>query len=298
MRKGLGAGQGRGYKNIVPLDPYIHSLSARGVKSASVLYAEGNLKFGIIPTKEKEGLIREIARKVHEGVDWAIQWEREHLPKQRRWVRKEYERAKEQIAKGIDHLKKDKDDVRDELDSNDDGVQDIPLAELHEVNTEIRQDLDNIDLNNDDVPDYVQEGDAEMTDYEIEYEEQKINFPLPTPTPHETFGRKVKKGVGSLVQKEREFVAQRRQERAELNNLSDQKLKELAVRNPAGLFGGNKYEKELLRRQTKRVQIEQKVSVTKQKAQQQPAKSGGGLGIDLGFLNPLSTFSAKGKKKK
>ena len=32
-RKGLGKGRGMGYKNIVPRDPYIHSLSARGVKS-------------------------------------------------------------------------------------------------------------------------------------------------------------------------------------------------------------------------------------------------------------------------
>lgn len=33
MRKGLGKGQGMGYKNIVPKDPHIHSLSARGIKS-------------------------------------------------------------------------------------------------------------------------------------------------------------------------------------------------------------------------------------------------------------------------
>jgi hypothetical protein len=32
-RKGLGKGLGRGYKNIVPRDPYVHSLSAKGVKT-------------------------------------------------------------------------------------------------------------------------------------------------------------------------------------------------------------------------------------------------------------------------
>jgi len=32
-RKGYGKGLGMGYKNLVPLDPYIHSLSAKGVKS-------------------------------------------------------------------------------------------------------------------------------------------------------------------------------------------------------------------------------------------------------------------------
>jgi len=33
MRKGLGLNQGKGYYNLVPKDPYIHSLSARGVKT-------------------------------------------------------------------------------------------------------------------------------------------------------------------------------------------------------------------------------------------------------------------------
>lgn len=32
-RKGLGRGLGKGYKNIVPRDPYIHGLSAKGIKT-------------------------------------------------------------------------------------------------------------------------------------------------------------------------------------------------------------------------------------------------------------------------
>lgn len=35
-RKGLGKGLGRGYKNIVPRDPFIHGLSAKGVKTFNV----------------------------------------------------------------------------------------------------------------------------------------------------------------------------------------------------------------------------------------------------------------------
>ena len=35
-RKGLGIGMGIGYKNLVPLDPYIHSLSAKGVKTIAL----------------------------------------------------------------------------------------------------------------------------------------------------------------------------------------------------------------------------------------------------------------------
>lgn len=32
-RKGLGKGQGKGYRNIIPPDPNVHSLSARGIKT-------------------------------------------------------------------------------------------------------------------------------------------------------------------------------------------------------------------------------------------------------------------------
>ncbi|MCJ7766805.1 hypothetical protein MUP79_00235, partial [Candidatus Bathyarchaeota archaeon] len=32
MRRGLGAGQGRGYKNIIGIDPLIHKQSAMGIK--------------------------------------------------------------------------------------------------------------------------------------------------------------------------------------------------------------------------------------------------------------------------
>ena len=35
-RKGLGRGLGKGYKNIVPRDPYVHGLSAKGVKTYDV----------------------------------------------------------------------------------------------------------------------------------------------------------------------------------------------------------------------------------------------------------------------
>ena len=296
MRKGLGAGLGMGYKNIAPLDSHIHSLSAKGVRSASTLYAENKLTFGIIPTQEKEGLIREIARKSYDGVSWAVQWEREHLPSQRRWVKKEYERAKEQLQKGVDYLKKDKDDVRDELDTDDDGDQDIQLEELHDVNTVIRSDLEGIDIDSNNVPDYVEEDELYQIPDKVEYDEQLITFPMPTLNPKDSFGSKfkkgVQKGVGAVVQKEREFVAHRKEDREMLNKLSDKQLEEFAVRNPAGIFGGNKYEKELVRRQTKRVQIKQKVAQTTQ-----DAKSGKstGAGFDLGFLNPLSTSSPKKK---
>jgi hypothetical protein len=53
VRKGLGKGYGSGYFNIVPKDPFIHSLSARGIKSKQV-YAKfvPHRKIGIKFPKE------------------------------------------------------------------------------------------------------------------------------------------------------------------------------------------------------------------------------------------------------
>jgi hypothetical protein len=141
--------------------------------------------------------------------------------------------------------------------------------------------------------------DEDALDYEVDYEDKEpaINFPIPTPTPHETFGSRVKKGVKKFVEKEKEFVERKKQESLErkemLSEMSDRELEEMAVRTQGGIFGGNIYEKELLRRQRKRVELKNKEAVAKQKAQQdvqEGKKGGGGLGIDVGFLNPLSTF--------
>ena len=49
QRKGLGLGQGKGYKNLVSRDPYVHSLSARGVKSINYINAVLPKAKAIIP---------------------------------------------------------------------------------------------------------------------------------------------------------------------------------------------------------------------------------------------------------
>ena len=52
IRKGLGLGKGKGYYNLVQRDPYIHSLSARGVKTFSTLYPK--IKEKMIKNENKE----------------------------------------------------------------------------------------------------------------------------------------------------------------------------------------------------------------------------------------------------
>lgn len=52
MRKGLGIGQGKGYYNLMPRDSYIHSLSAKGVKSVSIPKYMGTwYAQGVYPTQ-------------------------------------------------------------------------------------------------------------------------------------------------------------------------------------------------------------------------------------------------------
>jgi hypothetical protein len=245
------------------------------------LYAGKDHNFGLFPTEEKKGLIREIARKVADGVHWAVEWERKHLPQQRAWVKKEFEKAKELAHRGYDkvkdkveQMKEDMDDVRDELDTDDDGDQDISMHEFQQTNAQIKQQLNTIDLDNSGVPDHVEDRSLVIE------EEKPITFPLPTPTPHETFGGKVKRKV-------HEFQEHRQEQKEMLTNMSDRQLEEKAVRTPTGFFGSNIYEKELLRRQAKRVQLKKKVEGTKRKAMGEDDKESG---LDFGFINPLGTF--------
>ena len=250
IRRGLGSRQGQGYKNLVPYDKVIHSLNAKGVHTTlfpkggkhqkqgkqpipekkdilSFLSGKGHRNdFGSIPTPQKKGLIRELARKVAQGVDYAIEWEKQHLPQQQEWVKKEYHKAKEELQKvgksveegkkkWQEEHKKDVDDVRDELDTNDDGIQDIPLYELEDVNKGIVQQLDTIDLDNSGIPDHNEDGflnmpkqpestpepqpepvpdiDFEPMEMEMEISEEpiyknKVYLPLPVLNPKEDYG--------------------------------------------------------------------------------------------------------------
>jgi len=56
-RRGLGKGLGKGYKNIVPRDPYIHGLSAKGVKTFD-------------PSKEKYWDNKEALKKYKEDLEY------------------------------------------------------------------------------------------------------------------------------------------------------------------------------------------------------------------------------------
>ena len=302
-RKGMGLGRGQGYKNISLRDPLVHSLSAKGVKQKKPILTNISTfklkdvtpkiipdNFGIIPTYRKKGLIRELARKVQQGVEWAVEWEKEHLPKQKAWVKKEYADAKDLAKKGLDkvkeyaeHKKDDMDDVRDELDVDNDGVQDISIKDLEDVNKGIRNDLETIDMDADNVPDYRDtEQPLDITSEEhIRVKEKKPSL-FPT----------IKAGAKRIFTSGEAFVrtkvAEEKVTREEMSKISSPELKELAIRNKT-LFGGNRYEQELLRRIKSEGKIDKHIVRAKARAERKGKSINGDY---FGFLNPL----AVGKK--
>ena len=46
-RKGYGKGLGMGYKNLMPMDSHIHSLSAKGIKSQREKFRKDWVKAGL-----------------------------------------------------------------------------------------------------------------------------------------------------------------------------------------------------------------------------------------------------------
>lgn len=85
IRKGLGKGMGMGYKNLIPMDSHIHSLSAKGVKSKRpmLLYAKNDVSSADIERLGKLALDRDditakdlkemedkVSGKVEEIEDW------------------------------------------------------------------------------------------------------------------------------------------------------------------------------------------------------------------------------------
>jgi len=301
-RRGLGKGMGKGYKNMIPKDPIVHSLNAKGISQKKELLPipamntdECAFDFGDEATPQKRGLIKEIARKANDGVTWAIEWEKKHLPKQKAWVKNEYRKAKELARKGLDKIqdwsekrKQDLDDVRDELDIDDDGVQDISIDELEEVNYDIVQDLQNIDEDGNKIPDYKEYAPLNP---DMKYEYHPVGFLFPSEaTNDKKFGTKVKDVFVGAKNKVGEYIKQRRETQEEIRSLSNAKLKDLAVKEGKPIFGSmNKYEKELVRR----AKYSEKVKQELKQAEQGNIKNDGFN--PFGFLNPIGTIKSEKK---
>lgn len=327
-RLGYGKGKGRGYLNLISLDPYIHSLSAKGVRTRQFnsynLFAKSercfleydkkgnpvNLPYNIdsMPNNKRRGLIKELAKKAIDGVSWAVKWEKEHLPKQKEWVKAQYVKAKDLAHRVKDNIKdtvekkhEDLADVRDELDIDDNGTQDISIEQLDNVNDGIRTDLETIDTDGNNVPDYMETEPLDDLDIETQITEPKVAEKKKSFfSSGKEFAEKEFKVGKEFVKKK---IAEREHTQEELRALSNKELKELSIKTTkTSLFGGkDMYEKELLRRVGKEKQIDFDVET----AMRLPISSSGGTsssssvfsGMFTG-LNPFSLTNQKAEPRK
>lgn len=256
-----------------------HSLAAKGIKTKRTDSSNFRLQFKERPSgftqkgfnrltqAQQRGNIIDLAKKSFAGMKHAVEWEREHLPNQARWVRDEYHEAKTATRKTYDALKKgsepaiakskewlqehtekakhnaddfleelkkaptisiDRKEVADEKDHNEDGTPDITDQELDQANNEIKESLG-----------------QKAGKFFAEKKAQQFKEAV-----------KVIETKGTAKEKK---ILLGNPDDVDIAKLSDHTIEELAIRTKPGLiFGGNVYETELLKRREKRADLKLK----------------------------------------
>ena len=104
----------RGWFNKNKDDPLRHSLSARGIKNAKPHERRMNYgspfsqkNFNRLTREQQRGNIIDLAKKSFAGMKHAVQWERDHLPQQSKWVKDEFNEAKNAVQKFVEKEKTD-----------------------------------------------------------------------------------------------------------------------------------------------------------------------------------------------
>lgn len=303
QRKGYGKGKGVGFRNLLPKDPYTHSMNARGVSSRgerpSNLYAEGEVV-------EVEDLLEQLDEP-----------EEEYVP-----------------PAPMPDILINESGEGDVVIDNDDDFEPAPMPHVL-MNSNLESDPDVVEAH--EMEEHAQESSAVGFFPELEYTDvdrvpdhqepsllPSLEFdtevppdddgvpavPLPTvliPEKEETFAQKVGKGaqklgegikgVGQrgikLVQEQRAQAIAKKQE---IEGMTDNELRTMAIREPSGLFGGtSRYEKELLRREGKNRELKDKIHNIRTKQNVQESDSGDS---PFGFITaPFETLGATGKKR-
>ena len=228
-----------------------HALARKGIKTTNKRLSYIPKELNKMTYTEQKGFIKDLAKKSVLGVKHAIQWEKEHLPKQKQWVKDEFNEGKKDFQNFIKKFKKhpdegksksmiDMEEVADELDHDEDGTPDIPMEELEDVNKGIKMDLESIDLDYSGVPDY-----KEVT---VDIEPQ----PKTARERRQKQARELIREVGTP--KEREELKKDVVE-IDTTKLSDTTLKEMARRYKSGIFGGNPFRDEIERREQNELRL-------------------------------------------
>ena len=221
-----------------------------------------------MPQFRKKGLIIDLAKKVAKGVKHAIEWEKEHLPKQKQWVKDEFKEAKKQYKAFREEFKKDPDagkspqqvdneEVRDELDHDEDGTPDISMEELEMANKQIREDLDEIDLDDSGVPDHV-EHEEKLFGAKIGEKARDIREQIVQTKAKEQQAKELIEAVGTEKEK-MELV--KHPDKIDVQQLSDRTLRQMAVRykDPSFLLDRNPFKEELKRRMKTKAKIDEDI---------------------------------------
>jgi len=265
-------------------EPIRHSLASKGIKTInpsnkatkSIYFTQKG--FNALIKKNQKGLIIDLAKKAFAGVKHALQWEKEHLPKQAEWVKQEYHEAKNAIQNLIQQAKKGETvsipknkqwlsqlwkEAGEDLNTFIQKLKEIPTPQLDQKEVKDEMDTD-------------EDGTPDISPEEFQKTNQQIRYTFTAQTPQKTsllkkikqkkkqIEQRQKQKAKELIdevgtQKEKAIIKKIKQDPdADINlaALSDKTLEELAVRTKSGLFG-NRYENELIRRMKERERIKQ-----------------------------------------
>jgi len=303
-RRGYGTGRGAGYKNLAPSDSYIHSLNRKGVgtyvKRASTpimksktphldmmkdrtdifsLMAGNPLRkdFGSIETPVKKNILSKMFNKAKQGVAYAVEWEKEHLPRQEKWVKEHWDSLKdeakefrqnqekqraieenkkqqeERAQEDVMAIKKNAEKISETLGKEEPVYTNQPLEEPEMPSLEEQ-------MPEAPMPEPVMELEPPKPDVKEEHlqsEEEALKQREKIRQTLDAVEGIAKKGFAKtkdFVEKEyaigKKYIQEQQEKAKELHEMTDAELTKLAIQTPKPLFSkNNKYESELFRRE-------------------------------------------------
>ena len=262
-------------------EPTRHALSARGIKNAKP--HERRMKYGSpfsqknfnrLTREQQRGNILDLAKKSYAGMKHAVQWERDHLPQQSKWVKDEFNEAKNAVQKFVEKEKTDPESAYNNTKEWVKETYDQAGQNITEFKKELTKQptgfIDRAEVA--DEKDHDEDGSPDITDDQLDRKNAEIGIELETPQTF--FGRQGEKIRGKIEAKRNKRLAKfqddvfefgTKKERKELlkdpenitlSKLSDKTLEELAIRDEEGLvFGGNRFEQALLDRIKRRNEL-------------------------------------------
>jgi hypothetical protein len=308
-RRGYGTGRGAGYKNLAPSDSYIHSLNRKGVgtyvkrvstpirksktphldmmKDRTDIFSlmVGNplrKDFGSVSTPVKKSILGKMFDKAKKGVEYAVEWEKEHLPAQEKWVQDHWQTLKDEAKefqqkqkdaerqKRIEEHKKEQEDRAQEdvmaIKKNAEKISETLGKPEEPVYTNMPLEepmMPSLDEQMPEAPEpepivEIQPPKPNIMEEHLKAEEEAQKTREKVRETLDAVEGMAKKGFAKtkdFIEKEyaigKKYIQEQQEKAKELHEMSDAELTKLAIQTPKPLFSkNNKYESELFRRET------------------------------------------------